>query len=558
MSLVITNKSALYGGVNQQSAMHRQDTQVEEMSNGYPTLSQGLMKRNPTEILKLADSVNFSYDMWAYEYDRGLSGSSEEKYSIQISKDGMQIINVSSGKVYNEANGLLTFEDSAYDYLFPYTNYRGYSAITIKDTTFIANKNVQPLLDPYTFGSTTDSTTEDITVYKTTSTFLTTPLNNSSFSIQNSIEYDDWGETTTPISYTTLNKEDFAPTRLVTEYTEGHLYDIYLAGSTTNVIVDGILIQTQIDSVKIAEDTTSYDGGLTFFNLSTDNLEDYTFDSYDEYITNVYVNVSGFLDSSIYSVGLIETSGQKHITITRLDGENPEVYVSLTLNEISDETSVLWDAVESDYYVETTTTSEVETITTPATDYEQQAFLWISSSEPEYGYDYSYVITSDNYSISGTVIDYTNTEDAAEAIKDDINAQSGFTAVQSGNIIKVVTSDGSAITNVYMTDTYGDEASFGWSMEVQYLEDLPKTMPYECLVQVVDIENSENSYGYWLEYLDGVWQESLGLDTQPKLDSTTMPHIITRNSDDTFTVSAYDEWDDMKSEIVTLILLLVF
>ena len=106
MALVINNKSALYGGVNQQSAVHRQETQVEEMINAYPTLNSGLVKRNPTSLLQLSSTAEFSSDMWSYEYDRGLSGDSEEKYSIQIGSDGIQIINVLSDKLQPIASNL--------------------------------------------------------------------------------------------------------------------------------------------------------------------------------------------------------------------------------------------------------------------------------------------------------------------------------------------------------------------------------------------------------------------------------------------------------------------
>jgi hypothetical protein len=204
MALVINNKSALYGGVNQQSAVHRQETQVEEMINAYPTLNSGLVKRNPTSLLELSSTAEFSSDMWSYEYDRGLSGNSEEKYSIQIGNNGIQIINVLSGKVYKEDNSLVTLEGSASDYLGQFVNSNGYSAITLKDTTFIANKNVQPRLDPYTFGD-IEASTSTVNIHESAMRFYKTPVNNWTLSFATSAP---------STSVIAINKYNYAPTKV--------------------------------------------------------------------------------------------------------------------------------------------------------------------------------------------------------------------------------------------------------------------------------------------------------------------------------------------------------
>ena len=145
MALISNAFESLYNGVNQQAAEHRLATQVEEMINAYPTLDQGLLKRNPTEELVLDDAVTFTDDMWSYAYDRGLTGSNEEKYSINISDSDIEIINVVSGKVYKVGDGL-TLSGNASDYIFPFAGRTGYAATTVKDTTFIVNKIVEPAL----------------------------------------------------------------------------------------------------------------------------------------------------------------------------------------------------------------------------------------------------------------------------------------------------------------------------------------------------------------------------------------------------------------------------
>ena len=133
-----------YNGVNQQSAEQRLSTQVEEMINAYPTLDRGLLKRNPTEKIELSSTITYNNDMFTYSYDRGDSDAEDENYSIQITSGGIEVVDVVSGNVKKEGSGL-TYEASTKAYIT--TNFggrSGYACLTIKDTTFIVNKNIKP------------------------------------------------------------------------------------------------------------------------------------------------------------------------------------------------------------------------------------------------------------------------------------------------------------------------------------------------------------------------------------------------------------------------------
>ncbi len=122
------------------------------MINAYPTLDRGLLKRNPTTNVPLSQDITYSGDIWTYEYNRGFAGGVDERYVVNITNgNGMEIINVNTGKVYNENDGL-TYEGTAYEYLFPFISDNGYSATTIKDTTFIVNKNRTPLISKVVHG----------------------------------------------------------------------------------------------------------------------------------------------------------------------------------------------------------------------------------------------------------------------------------------------------------------------------------------------------------------------------------------------------------------------
>ena len=154
--MLIRNQiDALYGGVNQQSAEQRLSTQVEEMENAFPTLDRGLLKRNPTEAIATSQTINFSNNAFQYSYDRGDVDVEDENYSIQITSTGIEVIDVVNGNVFNETSGL-TYVGASKSYIT--TNFggkTGYSCITIKDTTFIVNKNIKPQMLSTTYSIST-------------------------------------------------------------------------------------------------------------------------------------------------------------------------------------------------------------------------------------------------------------------------------------------------------------------------------------------------------------------------------------------------------------------
>ena len=143
--MLIRNQiDSIYNGVNQQSAEQRLSTQVEEMVNAFPTLDRGLLKRNPTSKITTSKVLTFSNNAYQYNYDRGDVDTEDENYSIQITSNGMEIVDVVNGNVFNETSGLV-YSGSSKSYLTTsFCGKNGFSCITIKDTTFVVNKNIKP------------------------------------------------------------------------------------------------------------------------------------------------------------------------------------------------------------------------------------------------------------------------------------------------------------------------------------------------------------------------------------------------------------------------------
>jgi hypothetical protein len=84
MALVHNNNLSVFQGVSKQAIDMRLPSYCEEMINCYPSIENGVRRRNPTMLV--SSNVTATRDQFTYSYDRGLSGESSEQYMITIDK----------------------------------------------------------------------------------------------------------------------------------------------------------------------------------------------------------------------------------------------------------------------------------------------------------------------------------------------------------------------------------------------------------------------------------------------------------------------------------------
>ena len=134
--LINTNLSNLIGGVTEQYQEGRFDSQVTEMVNCIPSITRGVLRRNPLQHIGIVES--FPIDSFVYAYDRG---TTDEQYIIVVD-------NTSTMYVYNANNGV-----ELYTTTNTYLNTGGaspktsFKALTIGDHTFIVNNTKTPVMD---------------------------------------------------------------------------------------------------------------------------------------------------------------------------------------------------------------------------------------------------------------------------------------------------------------------------------------------------------------------------------------------------------------------------
>jgi hypothetical protein len=183
----------------------------------------------------------------------------------------------------------------------------------------------------------------------------------------------------------------------------------------------------------------------------------------------------------------------------------------------------------------------------PFSESEYTFYIWVKDAEPAYGIDYSYKIVSGTIVVEGSGTNGKKTESIASDIQSSINSMgfSQITCTRIGSMIKVTSI--LPFDTIYFTDSFGDNAIIYWSYDVEDISNLPKEYPFEDgkIFKITGTAGSKTPY--YIRFENGTWKETVPLVAKTKLDNYTMPVILTRNSNDTFTLKPYDAWAEKKA-----------
>ena len=99
----------------------------------------------------------------------------------------------------------------------------------------------------------------------------------------------------------------------------------------------------------------------------------------------------------------------------------------------------------------------------------------------------------------------------------------------------------SMIESATVYDGYNNQAAFGILKSVQKFSVLPATAPNGFLVKIKGEEGSETD-DYYVAYdeVEQVWKECARPSLKNHIDNTTMPHVLVREADGTFTFKVAD------------------
>ena len=145
----------------------------------------------------------------------------------------------------------------------------------------------------------------------------------------------------------------------------------------------------------------------------------------------------------------------------------------------------------------------------------------------------------------------TRTDDIATRLAAAVNAQANFTARADGSTV-VITKTGNAQFDLATYDSLGDTGLSATVGTVQRFDDLPQYAPHGYIAQVQG-DQTNNFDDYYVKFVadnagqattsTGTWIETAKPNIQFELNPSTMPHLLIRQADGSFTLEQA-EWGD--------------
>ncbi|WMM95235.1 tail tubular protein B [Roseobacter phage CRP-114] len=145
----------------------------------------------------------------------------------------------------------------------------------------------------------------------------------------------------------------------------------------------------------------------------------------------------------------------------------------------------------------------------------------------------------------------TRTDDIATKLSDAINLVAGFTARADGSTV-VITKTGNAQFDLATYDSLGDEGLSATVGTVQRFDELPNKAP-EGYIAHVQGDQTNDFDDYYVKFVsdngtqtkigEGTWIEWVEPNIEYEIDASTMPHLLIRQPDGSFTFEVA-EWGD--------------
>ncbi|MCI4436670.1 MAG: hypothetical protein JHC33_07685 [Ignisphaera sp.] len=132
--LVNHTVAGLSGGVTQQFDESAPEVQVREMINCVPSLSRGVLRRNPITDPVILQDILTNSDYFVYSYDRGTIG---EQYLVLIGNGELFVFNaLTKALIMNTTSAYLNIP-------FGVSPKDAFSVVTVVDYTFVVNKYIK-------------------------------------------------------------------------------------------------------------------------------------------------------------------------------------------------------------------------------------------------------------------------------------------------------------------------------------------------------------------------------------------------------------------------------
>ena len=516
--LINNTLSSLSSGVSEQYEAGRFDSQVDAMFNCIPSITRGVLRRNPlTHVSDL--STGDLTDSYVYTYDRG---TTDEQYIFVVPGDG-------SMTVYNINTGIELYNTQGNQYLVAPVGTRAkdiFNFITIGDHTFIVNTTITT---SYTEDSSVVEGYEDMAFYwvkKTTSVVL----EQYQTGVGTSGEAVSSGSLTKGYDYTLNNLQVNAAAETRPEQTP------YNINSSTAIAAQFVGVELNNPLIPVMTSNFIPSGSCT---------ASHTYKGYDPYFafTTSHPHNKAKYQSMWYSHVIDQDTWLQYTFPAPVLAANASIEGTIWEDK--------WPMGPQNFKIEGSNDG-----TTWTTLYSRNKYLAYTigqsqtfplSGDVAYTHFRIYIYArgvGDGYrSVHAGITSFQLTEEMVNST--DI---SQATAVE-GSICYTTSSP----TKWDWEDSFGNEASRGVWDTVPDSEELPANLPKDLDGFKVRVNGSTSSEldDYFLEYAHRrkSWKEVMAGNVPYKLDSTTMPHVMYRMADGAF---LFDEYKDVFEDGLSL------
>ena len=154
----------------------------------------------------------------------------------------------------------------------------------------------------------------------------------------------------------------------------------------------------------------------------------------------------------------------------------------------------------------------------------------------------------------------TRTDDISTRLATAINAVSGFTSRADGSTV-VITKAGNATFDLATYDSLGDEGLSATSGTVQRFDDLPAKAP-DGFIAHVQGDQTNDFDDYYVKFVsdngtqtklgEGTWIEWIEPNISYEIDAATMPHLLIRQSNGSFTLEQATWGDRAVGDLISI------
>ena len=181
-------------------------------------------------------------------------------------------------------------------------------------------------------------------------------------------------------------------------------------------------------------------------------------------------------------------------------------------------------------------------------DYNQRYTVFLDGSEAA------------NITTSSTDQVQTRTDDIASRLASGINGQSNFSATANGSTV-VINKTGNATFDMATYDSLGDQGLSPTSGTVQRFDDLPETAP-EGYIAHVQGDQTNDFDDYYVKFVSdngsqnsvgqGTWIEWVKPNITYEINASTMPHLLIRQANGSFTFEEANWGDRAVGDLVSV------